>query len=46
LVNRNIRFDLMTYPGAKHGITGSAAQRHLYGTIEAFFRKNIGAPAP
>jgi dipeptidyl-peptidase-4 len=46
LVNRNIRFELMTYPGAKHGISGPTAQRHLYGTIEAFFRKNIGAAAP
>ncbi|MBC7502239.1 MAG: prolyl oligopeptidase family serine peptidase, partial [Herminiimonas sp.] len=46
LVNRNIRFDLMTYPGAKHGISGPAPQRHVFGTIEAFFRKNIGTPSP
>jgi dipeptidyl-peptidase-4 len=42
LVNRNIRFDLMTYPGAKHGISSRAGQRHVYGTIEAFFNKNLG----
>lgn len=42
LVNRNIKFDLMTYPGAKHGISSRAGQRHVYGTIEAFFKKHIG----
>ena len=44
LVNRNIKFDLMTYPGAKHGISGRAGQRHVYGTIEAFFKKNLAQP--
>ncbi|MES2295806.1 MAG: S9 family peptidase [Pseudomonadota bacterium] len=42
LVKRGVRFDLMTYPGAKHSISGPVAQRHVYGTIEAFFRKQIG----
>jgi len=42
MVNRNIKFELMTYPGAKHGISSRAGQRHVYSTIEAFFRKNIG----
>lgn len=41
LVNRGIQFDLMTYPGAKHGISSRAGQRHVYSTIEAFFRKNL-----
>jgi dipeptidyl-peptidase-4 len=41
LVNRGIRFDLMTYPGAKHGISSRAGQRHVYATIEAFFKKNL-----
>ncbi|MET0859325.1 MAG: alpha/beta fold hydrolase, partial [Telluria sp.] len=41
LVNRNVKFDLMTYPGAKHGISSRAGQRHVYGTIEAFFKKNL-----
>lgn len=44
LVNRNIQFQLMTYPGAKHGISSRAGQRHVYATIEAFFRQHIGAP--
>jgi dipeptidyl-peptidase-4 len=31
----------MTYPGGKHGIAGRAPQRHVYGNIEAFFKKNL-----
>jgi dipeptidyl-peptidase-4 len=45
LVNRGVHFDLMTYPGAKHGISSRAGQRHVYSTIEAFFKKNLGADA-
>jgi dipeptidyl-peptidase-4 len=41
LVNRGIQFDLMTYPGAKHGISSRAGQRHVYATIEAFFKKHL-----
>jgi dipeptidyl-peptidase-4 len=46
LVNRNVRFELMTYPGAKHGISSRAGQRHVYGLIEAFFKKNLGGIEP
>jgi len=45
LVKRNVQFDLMTYPGAKHGISGRASQRHVYGLIENFFKKNLGGTA-
>lgn len=45
LVKRNVQFDLMTYPGAKHGISGRASQRHVYGLIEGFFKKNLGGTA-
>jgi dipeptidyl-peptidase-4 len=41
LVSRNVHFELMTYPGGKHGIAGRAPQRHVYGNIEAFFKKNL-----
>ena len=41
MVNRNIQFQLMTYPGAKHGISSRAGQRHVYGLIESFFKKNL-----
>lgn len=46
LVKRNVQFDLMTYPGAKHGISGRTSQRHVYGLIEAVFKKNLGGTAP
>jgi dipeptidyl-peptidase-4 len=46
LVNRNVRFELMTYPGAKHGISSRAGQRHVYGLIEAFFKKHLGETTP
>jgi dipeptidyl-peptidase-4 len=46
LVNRNVQFELMTYPGAKHGISSRAGQRHVYGLIEAFFKKNLGGTEP
>ena len=42
LVKRNVQFELMTYPGAKHGISGRASQRHVFGMIESFFKKNLG----
>ena len=41
LVNRGVQFELMTYPGAKHGISSRAGQRHVYATIEAFFKKHL-----
>lgn len=46
LVKRNVQFDLMTYPGAKHGISGRVSQRHVYGMIENFFKKNLGGTQP
>jgi dipeptidyl-peptidase-4 len=41
-----VRFELMTYPGAKHGISSRAGQRHVYGLIETFFKKNLGGIEP
>jgi dipeptidyl-peptidase-4 len=46
LVNRNVQFELMTYPGAKHGISSRTGQRHVYGLIHAFFQKHLGGTAP
>jgi dipeptidyl-peptidase-4 len=42
LQQRGILFDLMTYPGAKHGIAGSANQQHVFRTIETFFNRHFG----
>jgi dipeptidyl-peptidase-4 len=45
LVNRGVQFDLMTYPGAKHGISSRAGQRHVYKKMELFFKQNLMKPA-
>ena len=45
LVNRGLQFELMTYPGAKHGISSRAGQRHVHGMIASFFKKNLGGDA-
>lgn len=34
-------FDLMIYPGKAHGISGKAAQLHVYKTISAFFDEKL-----
>ena len=36
-------FELSAYPGAKHGISGSKNQLHLFRTIEDFFDRKIGS---
>ncbi|UMR33127.1 S9 family peptidase [Massilia sp. MB5] len=41
LVNRKVQFELMTYPGAKHGISSRAGQLHVYSYIDAYFKKNL-----
>jgi dipeptidyl-peptidase-4 len=38
-------FELMTYPGAKHGLRGADAL-HRYRMTEAFFGRCLGAPKP
>jgi dipeptidyl-peptidase-4 len=42
LQKRGVLFDLMTYPGAKHGLSTPASQRHVYRTIDAFFARHFG----
>jgi len=41
LVARNVHFELMTYPGAKHGISGRPSQLHVFNNIAGFFKKNL-----
>ena len=41
LTARGILFDLMTYPGAKHGFATKANKLHRDRTIEAFFAKRL-----
>jgi dipeptidyl-peptidase-4 len=35
------RFDVMIYPGAKHGLMRQHDGRHAYPTIERFFDENL-----
>ena len=46
LVKRGVQFDLMTYPGAKHGMSSRTEQRHIYGMIASFFKKHLRLDAP
>ncbi|MBB3223326.1 S9 family peptidase [Pseudoduganella umbonata] len=41
LVNRGVQFDLMTYPGAKHGVSDRKQRKHVQVGIDAFFRKHL-----
>jgi dipeptidyl-peptidase-4 len=38
---RGVPFDLMTYPGGKHGLVGQATRTHVYSTIDAFFARHL-----
>ena len=42
LTSRGVLFDLMTYPGAKHGFATRANKMHRDRMIEAFFAKQLG----
>lgn len=37
-------FDLMVYPGQRHGILGASQQLHLWRTYIEFFKRNLGGP--
>jgi dipeptidyl-peptidase-4 len=41
LVNRGVQFELMTYPGAKHGVANRLQRKHVQTAIDAFFRKHL-----
>ena len=38
-------FELMTYPGSKHGISGNNERLHLYQTAIDFFVRHLALPA-
>jgi dipeptidyl-peptidase-4 len=42
LQNLGKTFDVMVYPGAKHGLIRQPGGRHAYMTIERFFNENLG----
>lgn len=45
LTSRGVLFDLMTYPGAKHGFSAQQHKIHRDRTVEAFFAKHLGNSA-
>lgn len=43
LTEQGTLLEMMVYPGAKHGISGASAQRHVYGTIASFLKRKLAA---
>jgi len=41
LQDANIPFEMMTYPGAKHGLSGRAVNLHRFGTMDRFFDRYL-----
>jgi dipeptidyl-peptidase-4 len=42
LQDGNHRFEMMTYPGSKHGLGGKAVNIHRFETIARFFARTLG----
>ncbi len=42
LQNHSKLFEMMLYPGKAHGISGRAAQLHVFSTVTAFFDRHLG----
>jgi len=41
LQNRGVQFELMTYPGAKHGLSTPQMKLHVYTAIQQFFDQRV-----
>ncbi|MEO8459818.1 MAG: S9 family peptidase [Dokdonella sp.] len=46
LQERETQFELMTYPGAKHGLSLPTQRVHVYSLIADFFERKLKAPTP
>ena len=44
LQRKNKPFDLMLYPGSKHGIRGDDLRLHLFSLITGYFEQHLAAP--
>jgi len=44
LQNRGIQFELMTYPGAKHGLSTPQMKMHVFTAIGDFFDRRVKGP--
>ena len=42
LVDENLPFEIMNYPGAKHGLTGRKVNLHRYSLMDRFFDQHLG----
>ncbi|MBV1879394.1 MAG: S9 family peptidase [Pseudomonadales bacterium] len=45
LQDENIPFEIMNYPGAKHGLTGRKTNLHRYSTMDRFFDNHLKSTA-
>jgi len=43
LQDENLPFEIMNYPGAKHGLTGRKVNLHRYNLMDRFFDKHLGS---
>lgn len=46
LQDANMPFDMMTYPGAKHGLSGREVNLHRFGTMDRFFDQHLKGSQP
>lgn len=46
LQERGVQFDLMTYPGGKHGMSTPAMRKHVYHTIDRWFGRHLKSSTP
>lgn len=44
LQDANIQFEIMNYPGAKHGLSGKKTNLHRYSLMDHFFDTNLKEP--
>lgn len=42
LQDENLPFEIMNYPGSKHGLTGRKVNLHRYNLMDRFFDKHLG----
>jgi dipeptidyl-peptidase-4 len=41
LQDRGLQFEMMAYPGSKHGIAGKKLGAHVYTMLTQFFERNL-----
>jgi dipeptidyl-peptidase 4 len=46
LQNRGVQFELMTYPGAKHGLSTPQMKLHVFTAIQQFFDRRVKGSDP